>query len=81
MGSRFTEGSVRRGEVQLLDRLFLEVRVRRFPLRCAAATTPRLLKDTTVRCCGAARPKTCGGQAIMVKFCRMCSFGHTCGQL
>jgi hypothetical protein len=30
MGSRFTEGSVRRGEVQLLDRLFLEVTPMRF---------------------------------------------------
>ena len=37
MGSRFTEGFVRRGEVQLFDRLFLEVSVRRFPLRRTAA--------------------------------------------
>ena len=37
MGSRFTEGFVRRGEVQLFDRLFLEVSVRRFQLRRTAA--------------------------------------------
>jgi hypothetical protein len=37
MGSWFTEGLLRRGELRLLDRLFLDVKARGFPLRRTAA--------------------------------------------